>query len=64
MGLGDGVGCDGACEQWSCTFPGVSWRIHTRENVKNLDCLGLHFARFHGEAREYRVVERRKGFIW
>ena len=29
------------------------------ENFRNLDYLGLHFARFHGGERECRVVERK-----
>ena len=39
-------------------------KIQTRRGVPGkileiLECLGLHFARFHGQEREYRVVKRK-----
>ena len=45
---------------------GCVWavKIQTRRGVPGkileiLECLGLHFARFYGQEREYRVVKRK-----
>ena len=39
---------------------GGSWGILPREILENLYCPGLHFTRFHGGEKEYRVKGRSK----
>ena len=35
------------------------WAVFPGKILEFLDCLGLHFARFHGGERECRVVKRK-----
>ena len=41
----------------TCGGVGEVGAMLPRENLRNLDCLGQHFARFHGRQKEKENVE-------